>query len=171
MNLRPSGYEPDELIFRKSLKTRNLRHHNGLAVLFHDHHVDHGDHDDHNLATFWLQWHECANEKSAHPVAACDLRDVPRCGSRTHSPPVAQQVSGAWGTGLSRLPNELESLTLLTAAVSRKSSGKCRFRSYRPWPGLPSASWRFLILRVPKTPSGVCRVSDGCRRVLSATIR
>jgi hypothetical protein len=71
-----SGYEPDELIFRKILKTRNLRYHNGLAVLFPDHHVDHGDHDDHNLATFWLQWHECASEKSAHSIAACDPQSV-----------------------------------------------------------------------------------------------
>jgi hypothetical protein len=71
-----SGYEPDELIFRKFLKTRNLRRHNGLAVLFSDHHVDHGDHDDHNLATFWLQWNECASEKIAHPFAACDLGGV-----------------------------------------------------------------------------------------------
>ena len=59
-----SGYEPDELIFRKALKTRNLRYHNGLAVLFRDHHVDQGDHDDHSLATFWLQWHESASEES-----------------------------------------------------------------------------------------------------------
>ena len=76
MNLRPSGYEHDELIFRKFLKTRNLRYHNGLAVFFHDQHVDHGDHDEHDLATFWLQWHECASEKSAHPIAVCDHRGV-----------------------------------------------------------------------------------------------
>jgi len=45
----PSGVEPDMLILRKILKKRNLRNHNGLAVLFADHHGDHGHH---NLATF-----------------------------------------------------------------------------------------------------------------------
>ena len=73
MNLRPSGYEPGSPILRKILRMRNLRNHNGLAVLFPDHHVDHGDHDDHNLATFWLQWHECASEKLAYELALAPM--------------------------------------------------------------------------------------------------
>ena len=93
MNLRPSGYEPDELIFRKILKTRNLRYHNGLAVLFHDHHVHHGDQDDHNLATFWLQWHECASEKIIDSASQRALRRLlMECPRRSHGTPLPRPV-------------------------------------------------------------------------------
>jgi len=73
LNLRPSGYEPDELIFRKTLKTRNLRRHGGLAVLLPDHHVDQGDHDDHDLAIFWLQWHDTAMDEYTRECLAIDV--------------------------------------------------------------------------------------------------
>jgi len=74
LNQRPSGYEPDLLILRKLLKTRNLRNHNGLAVFFLDHHGDHGDH---NLATIWLKWHRCASEKIIDSASQYALRQLP----------------------------------------------------------------------------------------------
>ena len=123
MNLRPSGYEPDELIFRKFLKTRNLRYHNGLAVFFHDHHVDHGDHDDHNLATFWLQWHECASEKFTLYRATGDPRGVSpkiirveyRNTQRGHQPECQRApVSGLTARVCEGVPDFLESRVMLT---------------------------------------------------------
>ena len=54
-NLRPPGYESDELDFGKSRNARNLRKTQNLAGFKRNRHGDHGDHDDQELATFWLQ--------------------------------------------------------------------------------------------------------------------